>query len=81
MLSLIAEVEEDAKQALKDDPSDLSPYRVLIDVYQNLDDNVKLLDLWRHIQSLYPQDPTVRANVEKYQKIVAAQDSLSKSKK
>jgi hypothetical protein len=78
---IASEVEEDARQALKDDPSDLSPYRVLIDVYQNLNENVKLLDLWRHIQSLYPQDPTVRANVEKYQKIVAAQDSLTKSKK
>ena len=78
---IAVEVEAEAEQHLKDDPSDLSPYRVLIDVYQNLGKNRKLLDLWRHIQSLYPQDPTVRANVEKYQKIVATEDSLNKAKK
>ena len=30
-----AEVEAEAKQALKDNPSDLSPYRVLLDIYEN----------------------------------------------
>jgi hypothetical protein len=78
---IAADVEAEAKQHLKDDPSDLSPYRVLMNVYQNLGENRQLLDLWRHIQTLYPQDPTVRANVVKYQKLVAAQDSLNKSKK
>ena len=78
---IAAEVEAEAKQHLKDDPSDLSPYRVLIDVYQNLNENRKLLNVWRHIQSLYPQDPTVRRNVERYQQLVAAEDSLNKVKK
>ncbi len=75
------EVESEAQNALKENPSDLSPYRVLIDIYQNLGENRKLLDLWRHIQTMYPDDPTVKANVEKYQGIVAQQDSVNKLKK
>ncbi len=78
---IATEVEADALQALKDDPSDLSPYRVLIDLYGNLNDNRKLLDLWRKIGNLYPNDPTVRANIEKYQKLAAEQDSLNQIKK
>ncbi len=78
---IASEVEDEAKQSLKDNPSDLSPYRVLIDIYQNLNENRKLLDLWRHIQTLYPTDPTVQANVQRYQNIVAAEDSLKQDKK
>ena len=58
-----------------DNPSDLSPYRVLMDVYDNEKDYRNLLDLWRKIETLYPQDPSVKANIQKYQALVNMQDS------
>lgn len=79
--SIATEVESEAKQALVDNPSDLSPYRVLMDVYGNQNDYRKLLNLWRKIEELYPQDPTVKENVQKYQHLVSMQDSAANSNK
>ena len=30
----------------------------------------KLLDLWKQIAGMYPNDPNVKANVDRYQKLV-----------
>jgi len=65
-----SEVEKEARQALKDNPSDLSPYRTLLDIYENEGNNKQLLNIWREIQAMYPGDPEVKANVERYQKLV-----------
>ena len=72
---IAAKVEKEALQALENDPSDLSPYRALMDVYENLKEYQKLLDVWKHIQTLYPNDPSVTANVAKYQQMVLHPDS------
>ncbi len=67
------EVREEALQKLDSNPYDLTAIRVLMNVYQNNNDSRNLLNLWKKIQGLYPNDPKVKQNVIKYQQLV---DSL-----
>jgi len=71
-------VEQNALFSLDNNPNDLYAFRVLLDLYQNLNDNYKLLGLWEKIEKLYPGDPNVKANIAKYRKIIARQDTLKK---
>ena len=70
---IASEAEPEASQALAENPNDLTALRVLMNIYQNKKDNVKLLDLWKRIERLYPNDPNVKLNIQKYQRLV---DSL-----
>jgi Protein O-mannosyl-transferase TMEM260-like len=77
-----SEIEEKALVQLDNNSNDVqsyyNPYRILIDTYQNLKDYPKLLDIWQRIQSMYPNDPNVKANVERYKRmVIAKKDSLS----
>jgi hypothetical protein len=80
------EVEEIALAAIEQNPEDLrsyyNPYRLLIDIYERSGDHRKSYDIWRKIQLIYPNDPSVKANVEKYRKLIQAdinkKDSSSK---
>lgn len=73
---LAGKVEKDALNSLENNPGDLYSFRVLLDLYQNLNDNKKLLGLWERIEKLYPGDPSVKANIAKYKSIIQQQDSL-----
>ena len=68
--TLYAEVEKEALKSIKENPSnissDFSPYRTLIGIYENLKDYKKLAGLWQKIQVMYPNDSSVKSNVEKY---------------
>ncbi len=70
---LTKELEKDALAALEKNPQDLqsyyNPYRVLIDIYENTKNYRKALDIWQRIEAMYPNDPSVKANVEKYRKL------------
>jgi len=70
---LSKEVEKDALDAIEKNPQDLqsyyNPYRILIDIYENTKDYRKAYDIWQRIQVMYPNDPGVKANVEKYRKL------------
>lgn len=70
---IASEVEVEANQALENDPNDITAYRVLMTIYENQDNNKKLLGLWQNIEKLYPGDPNVKQNVKRYQQLV---DSL-----
>ena len=56
-----------------------NPYRVLLEVYEEQGRNDKLLEIWQKIETIYPQDPNVKANVQKYQVLVEGKDT-SKTK-
>ena len=77
------EVEKDALQRIDENPNDIqsyyNPYRILIDVYQNLKEYKKLAGIWKRIQAMYPNDPNVKANVLKYSKLASEQDSVNAS--
>ena len=59
-----AEVEKQALQLLEENPSDIqsyySPYRILIDTYENQKEYAKLADIWQRVQTIYPNDPSVQ---------------------
>jgi tetratricopeptide (TPR) repeat protein len=77
------EVEKLALAKLEKDPSDVqsyyNPYRILIDIYEAQGRNDKLLELWQKLESIFPQDPNVQANVKKYRELVQGIDT-SKTK-
>jgi Protein O-mannosyl-transferase TMEM260-like len=70
---LYSEVETEALQDMEENPSNLtsyfSPYRILLDLYQKEGEYGKLADIWKRIQVYYPDDPSVKANVEKYSQL------------
>ena len=67
------EVEKIALASLEQNPGDVqsyyNPYRVLIDIYENQKEYKKSYEIWQRIQLIYPNDPSVKANVEKYRKL------------
>jgi tetratricopeptide (TPR) repeat protein len=74
------ELEEQALIDLEKNPQDLqsyyNPYRVLIDVYENTNDYESAYKLWQKIEIMYPNDASVKANVEKYRKLVQRDGAL-----
>ncbi len=81
---IAADVEKKALKQIEENPGDVqsyyNPYRILLDTYGNLKAYGKLYDLWLKIQTMYPNDPQVKANVEKYKRIVQQQDTLNNKK-
>jgi tetratricopeptide (TPR) repeat protein len=81
------EVEEIALKNFEENPgvtqSYYDPFRVLLDLYENLKEYDKALELWRRISVLYPNDSVVKTNIEKYtnltQKGKVETDSVPKS--
>ena len=75
---LSREVEILALEKLEKDPSDIqsyyNPYRILIDIYERQEKNDKLLDIWKRIEILYPNEPSIKENVKKYQKLQGNSD-------
>jgi hypothetical protein len=63
-------VETESLKMIKENPDNVSqefnPYRALMGVYENLKEYKKLAGLWQKIQVMYPNDPAVKENVEKY---------------
>jgi len=74
-------IENNALSALEENPGDVNsyynPYRILLETYENLKDYNKLLGVWQQLETIYPNDPSVKANIQKYQQLAAGQDSLS----
>ncbi|HSP88931.1 MAG TPA: hypothetical protein VLN45_12420, partial [Ignavibacteriaceae bacterium] len=67
------ELETEAYATLENNPQDIqsyyNPYRVLIDIYENTNDYANALKLWQRIEMQYPNDPSVKVNIEKYRKL------------
>ncbi len=80
-----AKIEKIALKKLEENPSDLksyyNPYRLLLSVYDNLSEYGKSAEVWEKIKAFYPDDPGVKANIEKYKRLAAQKDSASKNSK
>lgn len=65
-----SEVEKKALKLLEENPTDVqsyyNPYRILIDIYESKQEYAKLADLWQRLQVMYPNDPNVQNNIERY---------------
>jgi hypothetical protein len=68
------DLEQQALVSLEQNPQDIqsywNPYRVLIDIYENTNDYENSYKLWKKIEIMYPNDPSVKANVEKYRLMI-----------
>ncbi len=73
------DIEKGALKAMEENPQDVqsyyNPYRILIETYENLKDNTKLLGIWQRLGAMYPNDPNVKANIAKYTNL-AKQDRI-----
>ena len=78
-----SEVEKQAVAKLTSNPDDVqsyyNPYRILLDIYETQSKNDKLLEIWQMLGTKYPQDPNVRANIEKYRNLVQGKPDTSKT--
>jgi len=76
---LSAKVEERAWIELEMNPKDVqsyyNPYRLLIEIYETKEDYGKLLDLWMRLESIFPNDPTVKSNIDKYREMSQQKDT------
>jgi hypothetical protein len=76
---IIVDVEKRALQDLERNPSDVSsyynPYRILIDTYENMQEYEKLLGIWERLEVMFPNDPTVKANIQRYRQILTQPDT------
>lgn len=70
---IFVDVEKKAQKMILDNPesinSQYNPYTILLGIYEKTNEHGKMLDLWRKIQVYYPNDPSVKANIEKYTRL------------
>lgn len=76
-----ADVEARALADLEKNPEDVqsyyNPYRLLIEIYENTEQHDKLLALWQKLETMFPNDPTVKSNIEKYQQMTQPKDTTA----
>ena len=73
-------VEQRALADLEKNPEDVSsyynPYRILIETYENLQSYDKLVMIWEKLEQMYPNDPTVKASIQKYKQLLEQKDTV-----
>lgn len=47
-----------------------NPYRVLLDVYEGRQEYAKALDILNRVESMFPNDPTIKSRKEQYQALL-----------
>ncbi|HEX2866150.1 MAG TPA: DUF2723 domain-containing protein [Ignavibacteriales bacterium] len=79
---LAQEIEPIALKMLEENPDDVNsyynPYRVLTDLYGNLKEYNKAADIWMRLERMYPQDPGVKSEVQKYRALAAGKPDSTK---
>ncbi len=78
-LDVTADVEREAWKRIEENPADLSnqrysPYLMLKEIYENLGQYNKLVDLFLRLKAVAPNDPNVNSMLEQYRKL-AEQDT------
>lgn len=67
------DVENQAWKLLEENPSDVqsyhNPYRILLSTYENLGDYEKLAEIWTRLGDMYPNDPNIKSNIQRYQQM------------
>ena len=82
IFEISADVEKQALADLEQNPEDVNsyynPYRILIETYENSKEYEKLLDIWQRLETMFPNDPTVKANIKRYQELTQPKDTTAK---
>ena len=72
---LAIQIEPIALKQLEDNPNDVNsyynPYRILTDLYANLKEYNKAAEIWMRLEKMYPQDPSVKSEVQRYKALAA----------
>jgi len=79
---LARKLEKVALKKIQTNPNDVdgyyNPYRILAEIYNNLQEYRKAVDLFNQLHNLYPGDPGVQSELKKYQDLLSRQDSLAR---
>ena len=74
------DIEKNALAEIKENPGDVqsyyNPYRILLETYDNLHEYEKALGIWEDLKTLYPNDPSIDAGINRYKKLLGQKDSL-----
>lgn len=72
------EVEKEALAMIERDPLDFrsqeNPYRILLDIYETLEEYDKALGIILQIQKYVPDDPSVQRKADEYRRLMGRQD-------
>lgn len=75
-----AEVEQLAWERIAKDPTDTqsmyNPYRLLFNIYESQGNYKKLVGLYEQLAKVFPNDPNIRTEIEKYQRLVDGKDTI-----
>jgi hypothetical protein len=79
---IASDVEQSVLADLEKNPNDVnsynSPYRILLELYELNEDYASLLDIWKRLETLYPNDPSIKSYIKKYQDLLEQPDSSVK---
>jgi hypothetical protein len=79
---LAKEIEVKALQIIEENPTDVSsqynPYRLLIDIYENLGEYDKAINILTRLKSYYPNDPSIINMMEHFKSQKTAKDTIAK---
>lgn len=82
---LAREIEQTALKQMEANPNDVnsyySPYRVLTDIYSNLKDYNKAVWIWSKLSGMYPNDPSVKRELDRYRSLASGTQVKSDSTK
>jgi hypothetical protein len=77
---IVEEVEALAWERMEKDPTDTqsmyNPYRLLISIYESQNNYKKLIEVWERLGTMFPNDPTVRTNIDMYRRLAAGIDTV-----
>ncbi len=77
---LAKEIESYALNQLEVNPTEVSsyynPYRLLLETYENLKQYDKALGILNRLQSYYPNDPTIKNQIQRYKDLISPKDTV-----
>jgi hypothetical protein len=78
-MRMASEVEKRSWGQINSNQADIqspySPYRVLMYLYEDIHAYSKLVNLWKKIEEIYPNDPSVKANIQRYTALAKGGDT------
>lgn len=82
---LARQIEPLARKQLEENPNDVNsyynPYRILTDIYGNLKEYDKAVEIWTRLQTMFPGDQTVKSELEKFQALAGSKNAGANSNK
>jgi hypothetical protein len=76
------EVEVDAIKAMNENPTEVSsyynPYRILLEIYENLGEFDKAVDVLTKLQDYYPNDQSIIMQIERFKAMKTQRDTTKK---